>query len=210
MLSDFVTGLGPANRDFGPNSARSQQMMSAYGLAQNVNNFLAGGASSGNQNFGLGGLASSGLNPTAQFVGLTCSGAPPNSTCSISPPALTLDGTHDGNATVTVGTHQSARMLGSAVDGAVFKHNGKWNFALAASVALFALCFAGHVPNRHSRTRIVSVLMLPVLGCLFLVACGGGGSNGGGGGTSPGTCTITVTASGGSFNHSAKFTLNIN
>jgi hypothetical protein len=55
--------------DFGPNSVQSQQMMDAYGLAQNVSNFLAGGASSGNQNFGLSGLFSTGLNPTAQFVG---------------------------------------------------------------------------------------------------------------------------------------------
>jgi hypothetical protein len=69
MLSQFETGLGPANRDFGSDSVQSQQMMSAYGLTQNVSNFLAGGASSGNQNFGLGGLVSSGLNPTAQFVG---------------------------------------------------------------------------------------------------------------------------------------------
>lgn len=69
MTSDWALGVGPTDTDFGPNSVESQQMMEAYGLAQNVSNFLAGGASSGNENFGLGGLFSSGLNPTAQFVG---------------------------------------------------------------------------------------------------------------------------------------------
>jgi hypothetical protein len=148
------------------------------------------------------------LNGFNQQISLTCSGAPPNSTCSISPSTLTLDGAHAGNATVTVGTHQSASILGSGVGGAVFKQNGKWNFALAASGALFCLCFAGHVPNRHSRTRIPPLLMLLVLGSAFLVSCGGGGSNGGGG-TPPGTYTITVKATGGNFNHSAKFTVNV-
>ena len=44
-------------------------MMSAYGLGQNVYEFLKGGASSGTQEFGLKGLIGSGPNPTAQFVG---------------------------------------------------------------------------------------------------------------------------------------------
>jgi len=69
MLSQWIWGVGPTSRDFGPDSVQSQEMMSAPGLAQNVSNFLAGGASSGQQDFGLGGLVSSGVNPTAQFVG---------------------------------------------------------------------------------------------------------------------------------------------
>jgi len=69
MLDNWLAGTGPTDTTFGPNSPESQQMMGAYGLAGNVSNFLAGGASSGNQGFGLGGLFASGLNPTAQFVG---------------------------------------------------------------------------------------------------------------------------------------------
>jgi hypothetical protein len=69
MLDRFLTGSGPTNYDFAPNSPESQEMMSAYGLSQNVSNFLEGGASSGHQDFGLKGAVSSGLNPTAQFVG---------------------------------------------------------------------------------------------------------------------------------------------
>ena len=49
--------------------AVEHHMLGAYGLAQNVSNFLAGGAPSGNQGFGAVGFLASGLNPTAQFVG---------------------------------------------------------------------------------------------------------------------------------------------
>ncbi|HEU5231588.1 MAG TPA: RHS repeat-associated core domain-containing protein [Terriglobales bacterium] len=69
MLDQWLSGTGPVNRDFGPNTPESQMMMSAYGLAGHVSEYLAGGRSSGNQDFGLHGLVSSGLNPTTQFVG---------------------------------------------------------------------------------------------------------------------------------------------
>jgi hypothetical protein len=52
--------------------------------------------------------------------------------------------------------------------------------------------------------------MLLVLGSVFLISCGGGDqTGGGGGGTPPGNYTITVAGTGGNFNHSAKFTLNV-
>jgi 3',5'-cyclic AMP phosphodiesterase CpdA len=69
MFDHWLAGTGPTNYDFGPDSPESREMMSARGLAQNVSNFLAGGASSGHQDFGARGYLSSGLNPTAQFVG---------------------------------------------------------------------------------------------------------------------------------------------
>jgi RHS repeat-associated protein len=69
MFSNWLAGTGPSDTTFGPTSAPSQQMLSAYGLSQNVSAFLAGGPSSNFQNFGAQGFLSSGLNPTAQFVG---------------------------------------------------------------------------------------------------------------------------------------------
>ncbi len=69
MFFAWEYGVGNTSTDFGPNSVPSQQMMSAYGLAANVNSFLNGGPSSGFQNFGPPGLMSTGSNPTAQFVG---------------------------------------------------------------------------------------------------------------------------------------------
>ena len=69
MTAEWGLGVGPTDIEFGPNSVQSLQMMSAYGLAENINSFLNGGASSGLQPFGLSGLIESGLNPTTQFVG---------------------------------------------------------------------------------------------------------------------------------------------
>ena len=69
MTGQWALGVGRTNTDFGPSSVQSQEMMSAYGLSGNVKAFLGGGASSGNQTFGLSGLRSTGLNPTGQFVG---------------------------------------------------------------------------------------------------------------------------------------------
>ena len=69
MLDNFLAGTGSQNSSYGPGSVQSQMMMSAYNLSGNVSQFLAGGQSSGFQNFGLSGLLASGLNPTAQFVG---------------------------------------------------------------------------------------------------------------------------------------------
>jgi len=152
------------------------------------------------------------LNGFNQQISLTCSGAPLNSTCSISPATLMLDGTHDGNATVTVATApRSASMLGSGMGGTVIKKRDNWNFAAVTFVALFGLRFAVPRSTRRSRTSILSALVLIVFGSLFLISCGSGGSNGGsGGGTPHGNYTITVTAKGGNFNHSAKFTLRVN
>jgi serine/threonine protein kinase len=152
------------------------------------------------------------LNGFNQQISLTCSGAPLNSTCSISPPTLTLDGVHAANPMVTlVTTPRSSSMLGPGVGGNVLKQAENWKIALSASFALFGLCFAGSVPKRGFLTRILSTTVLLVLGTLLLISCGGGGSSGGGGGGTPaGTYTITVAATGGNFNHSANFTLNVN
>jgi RHS repeat-associated protein len=69
MTVDWAAGTGDTSTDFGPDSPQSQEMMGAYGLAGNVSAFLAGGQSSGHQDFGVGGLFSTGLDPTGQFVG---------------------------------------------------------------------------------------------------------------------------------------------
>jgi hypothetical protein len=148
------------------------------------------------------------LNGFNQQISLTCSGAPLNSTCSVTPETPTLDGTHAGNATVTVATTpRSASMLRTATGSTVVKQNGNWNFALTASVALFGLCCAGPLGERRSRTKVLSALVFLVIGSLLLVSCGSGGSSGGGGGTPAGTYTISVVATGSNVNHSAKFTL---
>lgn len=69
LFTEWASGLGPANATFGPGSVESLQMLSAPGMAQNVEAFLSGAQTSGRTTFGLKGLISAGGNPTAQFVG---------------------------------------------------------------------------------------------------------------------------------------------
>ncbi len=69
MTQNWAAGVGSPNTIFSPSSVQSQEMMGAYGLSANINALLKGGASSANQDFGVGGLWSTGLNPTGQFVG---------------------------------------------------------------------------------------------------------------------------------------------
>jgi hypothetical protein len=69
MFDLWAQGLGNSSTDFGPDTPESQLMLSAYGLANNVAGFLLGGDSKGFQQFGASGFFSTGLNPTAQFVG---------------------------------------------------------------------------------------------------------------------------------------------
>jgi hypothetical protein len=68
-FTNWVVGTGNPVVAYPANSSRSQAMMQAYGLQQNVARFLAGGPSSGVQGFGLRGLWHSGVNPATQFVG---------------------------------------------------------------------------------------------------------------------------------------------
>jgi hypothetical protein len=151
------------------------------------------------------------LNGFNQQISLTCSGAPLNSTCSVSPPTLTLDGVHTGNPKAAVVTSpRSASMLGPGVGGNVLKQARNLKFALSASFALFGLCFAGSVSRGRSRTRILSTAVLLVLGSLLLVSCGSRGSSGGDGGTPAGTYTIKVVATSGNLSHSENFTLTVN
>jgi hypothetical protein len=69
MTTDWAYGKGPTETYFNTDTVQSQQMMGAPGLASAISSFLAGGPSSGHVDFGLHGLVSAGLNPTAQFVG---------------------------------------------------------------------------------------------------------------------------------------------
>lgn len=71
MFNDFISGDGPTDFVFGPESAQSHQMETAYGFQDRLREFLASGyaISGGHQDFGLRGLISSGVNPTGQYVG---------------------------------------------------------------------------------------------------------------------------------------------
>ncbi|MGB2605936.1 MAG: FG-GAP-like repeat-containing protein [Candidatus Sulfotelmatobacter sp.] len=146
-----------------------------------------------------------------QTVSLSCSGAPAQSTCSLSSDSVTLNGSAPASVTVTVATAGNSAAL--APPSAFPNSPG----ALLLCMTLFGLpgllvlrCSTARGSKR--RSRFVPLLGLCVaLFALSWLGCGGSGSNGGGGGTPPATYNLSLTgtfASGSTtLTHSAKLTL---
>lgn len=149
------------------------------------------------------------INAFSQSVSLSCSGAPLEATCSVSPEAVALDGLHDSTSTVAVTTtarsslHNVPYTPPSGPSGIRLLGLGK---ALLAFLMLATLVGAGGQKGKSSLARPAAILSL----VLFLVNCGGGGEGGGGGpiGTPAGTYTLTITAScSGGPSHQVSLTL---
>jgi len=150
-------------------------------------------------------------------VQFTCSGAPAQSTCSVSPNSITLKGSSPETVTVTVTTAGSSAALTRPIPGSAAKSPfGLW----AVFFGTLALTSIGGMTSkmrcrRAWRVQLGHRLMLLTLlaAAITMVACGAGNSSsgGGGGGTPAGTYTLTVTGgfSKGSatLTHSTKLTL---
>ena len=132
-----------------------------------------------------------------QTVTLSCSGAPAQSTCSVSPSLVKLSGS-TATATVTVTTAGSSAGLTQPINGPggnLFRSGS----ALSGTLVLAMLVsLAGWRRERPQRLLYgLALLCLLSIG-ITMSACGGGGSSsGGGGGTQAGTYNLTVT---GTFN----------
>jgi hypothetical protein len=146
-----------------------------------------------------------------QSVTLTCSGAPAQSTCSVSPSSVTLNGTAPAPVTVTVTTAGTSASLAHPYP--LTPASNKLALWLAFS-GLPGLVLLGSRSRKRHRGLFYGVALLCVL---FMTmtwsACGGGSSSmgTGGSGTPAGTYNLTVvgTFSSGSANlvHSTKITL---
>ncbi|HEV2352564.1 MAG TPA: choice-of-anchor D domain-containing protein [Terriglobia bacterium] len=150
-------------------------------------------------------------------VGLTCTGGPALTTCSISPPSFTLDGTDSAPATVTVTTTapSSSLPMERGPRSPLRIHFGvppAWLMVLAAIMAVLAAA------SRRRRPAWLGLAVMVLLVGLW-VSCGGGGSSspppppGGNPGTAPGVYTLTVTgassSNGAILSHSVNLTLNV-
>jgi hypothetical protein len=133
----------------------------------------------------------------SQTVSFSCSGAPQNSTCTVSPMSVTLGGTNNGSATLTVATKASSAMLVTPFGNFVGRPSTTGDLTAAgiglrAMSAVLALCIVAWLASSRAKKATVGFLSVLLIASA-LVACGGGGG-GGGAGTQPGTYTITVTA----------------
>ena len=152
------------------------------------------------------------LNPTgfSGTVAMSCSGAPPRATCSVSPSSLALDGSTPAEVTVSVTT--TARSLappGHPVGPLGGKRSPMTPWLLwLASLLMIAGC------RLAARRRAVWGLTAVVLAVMVWAACGGGGGAPAPSpvqtGTPAGTYTLTVTATAGNLTHSTSLTLRVN
>jgi hypothetical protein len=149
-----------------------------------------------------------------QAVSLTCTGAPAQSTCSLSSNSVTLKGSSPASVTVTVKTAGTTASM--ARPPLLPPSSGR----LAVWLAFPGLCgvvLLGRSGGRQ-RKRVTARLSVLALLCVLSLAttwlaCGGGGSNGNNGstGTLAGNYNLTVTGTftsgSAALTHNAKLTL---
>jgi hypothetical protein len=143
-------------------------------------------------------------------VTLSCTGAPAQSTCSISPSSVTLNGTTSGPVAVTVTTAGTSASL--ARPSSFPPAGNSLALWLAFSGLPGLVLLGGRLRKRHGRLLYGAILSCVLFAGMMFSACGGGSTMGSGGsGTPAGTYNLTVvgTFSSGSANlvHSAKLTL---
>ncbi len=147
------------------------------------------------------------VNPLFGFNGrvdLGCSGVPTGASCSVTPNALTLDGTNPSSATVTVTTTARVMLPPGGLPELPPPFRVPWLPAVAAFVILAALAL-------RARRRTGWVLTAVFLAVTVWSACGAGGTKVGvPSGTPAGTVTLTLTGTSGSLTRTTSVTLTVN
>jgi hypothetical protein len=188
------------------NSFTSPDVLPVTGVAVDFSATMNGSGSSTvtagqTANYGLSVAPMNGFNGTLNF---TCTGAPSEANCTVSPSSLTLNGSAQ-NVSITV-TTTAASAAAPLLPGPVSPNLGR----LAAGSMLLLLSAAMFAMRKRARW----LTLAPLAFVLLWVGCGGGNSSGGGGnpGTPRGTYTIVVTGTGngGSPSHATNFTLTVN
>jgi Protein of unknown function (DUF1573)/Beta-propeller repeat len=143
---------------------------------------------------------------TAQYSGVvafSCSGAPTNATCTISPASSSVTAGKPTSITVTVTTAASSQ---SALLGGrgVIRAGLGW-------ISLLSL--AGITFLRRRWNHIVAVSVFSFFFTIMIIGCGGGGSSAGmgspTGSVTPGTYQLTITASANSQKATEVLTLTV-
>jgi hypothetical protein len=155
------------------------------------------------------------INPVNGFnqpVQLSCSGAPAQTTCTVTPTSVTLDGSKDAATDIAVVTTAGTTGLTQPYGGPPASNELE---SRSAALGVIALVLASLIGGRSQRgVRRPAFLCLLALG-LAITGCGGSSNPGGGGGGTTGTAagtynlTVTGTFKSGSttLTHAVKLTL---
>jgi Abnormal spindle-like microcephaly-assoc'd, ASPM-SPD-2-Hydin len=181
-----LTGSGP---DFSATAPNPASLIITAGQAANYT-------------FGVAPLG--GFNQT---VAMTCSGAPPQSKCTL-PTSIMLNGSDDVVVEVTVST--TARS--TAMNQLGLSNGERWLACGLFGLPLMVVLTGGGVRGRRFHAYRSTLLLLVVAAMLLMPACGGG-SSGGGTGTPTGTYRLTVTgkytSGGATLTHSTTLALTV-
>jgi hypothetical protein len=148
-------------------------------------------------------------------VAYTCSGAPQQASCSVTPTSTTLDGRNYATIVLRVTTTAPAGMLPTG--DRPWNAPSCWVLALLGSILLLLTLLASAVRKRLAldftrRLRLLTPLAAVAPIILLWIACGGGGtvtSPPVTGGTPSGEYTITVTATSGHLSHAATVQMTV-
>jgi N-acetylneuraminic acid mutarotase len=138
------------------------------------------------------------ITPSNEFqsqVTFACSGLPSGASCTFSPSVVSPSATA-ASTRLTIAT--------SATTGALRRND---HFFLPLSSLAVMFCWWG---RKKRRLPVLLLLSMSFAGLGLLSACGGGSSAGGAPPVQPVTSTITVTATAGSLQHTATFSLTVN
>jgi hypothetical protein len=158
-----------------------------------------------------------------QTVSFTCSGAPTNSTCTVSPTSVMVNGSAPTAVKVTVTTTSGSLVLPMSFHSS--PKGLQWPVAPIVVTALLVILFAMATPLVWSQRKLTATrVRWATAGCglilvapsLLLTSCGGGmgqTSSQANSGTANGSYTIKVTGTSGSgasaVSHSVTFTLTV-
>lgn len=144
---------------------------------------------------GQSGTATLTITPQNGFssaVTFACSGLPAGAACTFSPSAVTPAGSAPASTTLTVSASGTASAL------------RVWRYGV--SVAAIFCCFGW----RKRRALQLVLLAASVIGMSFVSGCSGGTSAAGAPAHASTASTVTVTATAGSLQHTATFSLTMN
>lgn len=157
-------------------------------------------------------LSVAGIAGFSGSVALSCSGAIPGGSCTVSPAAVNVDSGQSPTFTVTVTTVARTSSFVAPAAPSQWWDKALWSMAWTLLMGC-AFC----APWRK-RTGTSVALFLLLLSC----SCGGGATSGGGGGTggsggtggggtgTPETYNFTITGTAGQTSHTAAITLTVN